>query len=56
MTRIDTNNAVSLALMGAGGGAVVAGIIGAVLFPSSETKVALAPTPEGVSAAVQGRF
>jgi len=56
MTRIDTNTTASLALMAGGGGAIVSGLIGVLLFPAGETKLSAGPTARGAAMVVQGTF
>ena len=56
MQNIDTNRALSLSLIGGGLGATAAGVVGAVLFPQSETKLSAGVTPSGASMQVRGAF
>jgi hypothetical protein len=56
MTRVDANSNLAFATIGGGAGAVLGGVLGAVLFPASTTKVSVAPTPTGASLGVAGSF
>lgn len=56
MTAIDTNRALSFSLIGGGVGALVAGLVGGLLFPSSTTHVSVGAAPSGASMQVSGRF
>lgn len=56
MTRIDTNTTASLALMAGGGGAILSGVIGVLLFPAGDVKLSAGPTAQGASMLVQGKF
>jgi hypothetical protein len=56
MVAVDTNRVVSFSLLGAGAGALVAGVLGLLLFPSSTTSVALSASPAGGAVQVNGQF
>lgn len=51
----DTNRAITFTLVGAGAGAIAAGVLGLVLFPAT-TSVAITPTPEGGAMTLSGTF
>jgi hypothetical protein len=56
MPQVDTNAALSFALIGGGGGAILAGILGVVLFPSGNASVSVSPQASGGSVQLRGRF
>lgn len=56
LASVDTNRALSFTLIGGGAGAIIAGALGLVLFPSGTTSVGLTPHPGGASLQVTGRF
>lgn len=54
--KVDGNRTASFAVIGAGFGTAVAGIIGLALFPSAPAQVAIVPTREGATVGVSGSF
>lgn len=56
MGQVDTNQALSFALIGGGAGAILAGVIGVVLFPAGPANVTVSPQQSGASVQLRGRF
>jgi len=56
MPKVDANRTLAFTLIGAGAGLAVAGGLGVLLFPASDTRVALFPTGQGGAFSVSGRF
>lgn len=56
MPQVDGNAVLSFSLLGGGGGAILAGILGAVLFPSGNASVSVSPQASGGSVQLGGRF
>lgn len=53
---VDGINTATLGLVGGGAGALIAGVVGLVLFPAAEANVVVAPRPGGASVQLSGRF
>ncbi len=56
MRAVDTNRALSFSLIGGGVGAILAGLLGVVLFPSGTTGVSVSAQANGASIGVHGQF
>jgi hypothetical protein len=56
MPKVDANRTLAFTLLGAGAGVAVAGVLGIVLFPGTQTHVALFPTSEGGALTLSGKF
>lgn len=53
---VDAANAATLGLVAGGAGAIIAGVVGLVLFPAAETNVAVTASAGGAAVQLSGRF
>lgn len=56
LKTVDGINTATLGLVAGGAGAIIAGVVGLVLFPAAEATVVVAPSPGGASVQLSGRF